>query len=161
MSGPVTLRAVTADDEALLFELYASTRADEMALVGWDDEQQHDFLQMQFHAQSTDYSNRFPDVEHSIIRFGATDAGRIWIDRRADEIRLLDIIVHPVHRDAGIGTVLLRRLQDEATAAALPLRHSVDKSNPDALRLYERLGFRVVEDYGLYDLMEWIPPGTG
>jgi hypothetical protein len=34
------LHPVRPEDEAFLFELYASTRADEMALVGWDKQQE-------------------------------------------------------------------------------------------------------------------------
>jgi hypothetical protein len=38
------LRPVRPEDEAFLFELYASTRADEMALVGWFKQQQETML---------------------------------------------------------------------------------------------------------------------
>jgi hypothetical protein len=36
----------------------------------------------------------------------------------------------------------------------LPLRIHVEKFNP-ALRWYERLGFRQIEDKGVYLFMEW------
>ena len=49
----------------------------------------------------------------------------------------------------------------EASAARVALRHSVDKANPDARRFYERLGFAVIDDWGMYELMEWLPPGHG
>ena len=50
--------------------------------------------------------------------------------------------------------MLLRGLQSEAAAAGKPLRIHVERFNP-ALRLYERLGFRLVEDHGLYLFLEW------
>ena len=43
---------------------------------------------------------------------------------------------------------------DEAAAAGKPLRIHVERFNP-ALRLYERLGFRQIEDRGVYLFMEW------
>ena len=159
MSATVALRPVTAGDDAFLFRVYASTRADEMAVVPWDDRQKQAFLDMQFRAQSTDYTTRFPDAEHSIVLVDGEPAGRIWIDRRADEIRLLDIALLPERRNAGTGGELLRRLQEEARRSGLPLRHSVEKDNSAGLRFYERLGFTVIEDWGLHDLMEWAPPG--
>jgi hypothetical protein len=45
-------------------------------------------------------------------------------------------------------------LQIEARASAKPLRIHVERFNP-ALRLYERLGFRQVEDKGVYLFLEW------
>ena len=46
----------------------------------------------------------------------------------------------------------------------VPLRHSVLVDNVDGLRFYERLGFEVIEDFGMYVLMEWrnaVARGTG
>jgi hypothetical protein len=48
-----TLRPVQEEDEALLLEIYASTRADEMALVPWNGAQKQAFLHMQFSAQQS------------------------------------------------------------------------------------------------------------
>jgi len=157
MPNSITLRKVKTLDQALLFRIYSATRHDEMAVVPWDDEQKHQFLTMQFNAQQNDYLNRFPDAEHSIIVADGQDVGRVWIDRRDDEIRLLDIAVLPNHRNAGIGQIMLKRLQTEAGLTGAALRHSVYTTNDAALRLYERLGFVVVEDFDTHVLMEWQP----
>ena len=151
----IELRPVEATDDAFLRDVYASTRATEMAMVPWSDEEKAAFLDMQFTAQTTDYTERFPDSQHSIITLAGDAVGRIWVDRAEDEIRLMDIALLPESRNGGTGTVLLRRLQREARQAAKPLRHSVFKANVDALRFYDRLGFEVVEDFETYVLMEW------
>ena len=54
----------------------------------------------------------------------------------------------------GIGTTLLPGLHAEAAAAGKPLRIHVERFNP-ALGLYERLGFRQIDDRGVYLFMEW------
>ncbi len=154
MSTEVILRPVEPSDEPLLLELYASTR-DDVAQAPFTDEQRRGFIKMQHEAQRTDYQARFPAAEHSIILVDGEAQGRIWIDRRPEEIRLLDIALLPEHRDAGTGRVLVERLIDEARVAGVPLRHSVLSTNLDALRFYERLGFEVIEDYEMYVLMEW------
>ena len=161
MDDSLTLRVVKDLDQALLFRIYSSTRNDEMALVPWDDDQKHQFLKMQFTAQQDDYLSRFPKAEHSIIVSGGQDVGRVWIDRRADEIRLLDIAILPQHRNTGIGKIMMERLQAEAASSGTALRHSVYNTNNDALRLYERMGFAVVEDFETYVLMEWQPTAGG
>jgi hypothetical protein len=48
----VTLRVFRDDDLEFLCELYASTRADELALlVDWSEERKRAFLRQQFEAQ--------------------------------------------------------------------------------------------------------------
>jgi ribosomal protein S18 acetylase RimI-like enzyme len=76
------------------------------------------------------------------------------VDRWDKEIRIMDIALLPEHRGVGIGTGLLRELQEEARAAGKSLSIHVEKFNP-ALRLYERLGFQPQEDKGVYLLMVW------
>lgn len=151
------LRSVTAADDDLVFSIYASTRED-IAVAPWDATQREAFLRQQCSAQRSDYEARFPDATHSIIVVDGIDAGRIWVDRRTDEIRLLDIALLPDYRNRAIGAELLGRLIDESAAAGTPLRHSVYKDNVDGLRFYDRLGFAVVEDFGMYVLMEWTQP---
>ncbi|MCL1588452.1 MAG: GNAT family N-acetyltransferase [Actinomycetia bacterium] len=148
---------MSISDDRFLFALYESTRATEMALVLWSDDQKRDFLKGQFEAQRTDYVTRFPDAKHSIVIADDEHIGRIWIDRRAGEIRLLDIAILPRWQNAGVGTALVEQLQQQATEAGLPLRHSVHTTNRDALRFYQRLDFVVVEDFETHVLMEWNP----
>ena len=45
------LRPVRESDTDFLYCLYASTRADEMAMVDWSEPQKQEFLQLQFNAQ--------------------------------------------------------------------------------------------------------------
>ena len=64
------LQPLRAEDEPFLFELYASTRGDEMALVGWDKPQQEAFLRMQFKAQRSSYASlkqRTYPFEHPVL----------------------------------------------------------------------------------------------
>jgi ribosomal protein S18 acetylase RimI-like enzyme len=150
----VALRSVTAADDDLVFWIYASTRED-VAAAPWDATERETFLRHQYAAQRADYEARFPDATHSIIVVDDNDVGRIWVDRRPDEIRLLDIALLAEHRNRGLGDELVSALIAEARREDVPLRHSVYKDNAAALRFYARLGFEVVEDFGMYVLMEW------
>ncbi|PYJ86874.1 MAG: GNAT family N-acetyltransferase, partial [Verrucomicrobia bacterium] len=55
------------------------------------------------------------------------------------------------------GTKLLRDLQEEARGAGKSLTIHVERFNR-ALELYQRLGFKQVEDKGVYLLLEWSAP---
>jgi len=47
----LTLRAVTADDEALLLFVYDSSRSEELATVQWQEGQREAFVKWQFDLQ--------------------------------------------------------------------------------------------------------------
>ena len=154
----ISLRRVSAQDDQFLFQLYASTRAAEMALVNWDPVQKQAFLKMQFETQRRAYEHQFPGGQDQIILRDNTSAGRLLIDHSDEYVLIVDIALLPEYRSAGIGTNLIRGLQTEAAESARTLRLHVEGSNP-ALRLYERLGFRTIVQNGLYWLMEWKEKG--
>jgi ribosomal protein S18 acetylase RimI-like enzyme len=142
------------EDEPFLQAVYAGTRELELAQVPWPVEQKAAFCRMQFHAQHTDYQRNYPHAAYDVVERAGEPIGRLYVDRRPKSVHILDIALLPAHRGAGVGTKLLHQLQEEARAASLPLRIHVEKFNP-ALRLYQRLGFRTLEDHGVYLLMEW------
>ena len=136
--------------------VYASTREAELAMAPWTAEQKAAFCRQQFDAQRTHYDTHYPapPASHDIIECDGVPAGRLYVDRASPKILVVDIALLPAHRGAGIGTRLLQKLQEEARAADRALSIHVEKFNP-AMRLYERLGFRPIEDKGVYLLMEW------
>jgi ribosomal protein S18 acetylase RimI-like enzyme len=150
----ISLRPITPEDEPFLARLFASTRADELELTNWGEEQKAAFCRMQFTAQSAHYQKHYSDASFDIIERGGVAAGRLLVWRSGKEILIVDIALLPEHRGAGIGTKLLKELQEEAKAAGKPLTIHVEKYNP-ALRLYGRLGFQRIEEQPVYLLMEW------
>lgn len=147
------LRPATEGDRALLLRVYASTRADELAPVSWPDEAKRQFVEQQFAAQDAYYREHYPTATFDVIADGGVDVGRLYVDRWADQIRIMDIAVLPEARGRGIGTALLRELIDESESAGKPLTIHVERQNP-ALAWYERLGFGIAEDRGVYLFLE-------
>ncbi len=155
----VTLRPARPEDRELLLAVYASTRAEELAPVPWTPEQKSAFVKMQFDAQNADYSRNYVGADFSVIEVDGAPAGRLYVERRPAEVRLIDIALLPPFRGTGIGTRLLAELIADADARGVPLTLHVELFNP-ARRLYERLGFVPVEEHGAYLLMERRPEGT-
>jgi RimJ/RimL family protein N-acetyltransferase len=155
---PVRLRPVNADDEAFLFQVYAGARLDELALAAWDESQRDAFLKLQFAAQQQHYQSHFPEADHQIILLGDRPIGRLYVARTADEVRILDIALLPEHRNAGVGSSIIKEILAEAAKAEKPVRIYVESFNR-SLRLFERLGFSSVQDIGTHILMEWRSPG--
>lgn len=156
MPSSVVLRPVTPADEEFLVSVYASTRAEELALTGWTDEQKSQFCRMQFMGQDAHYRGNYPTAQFDVILQGDVPIGRLYVDRWEKEIRIMDIAMLPEHRGNGIATQLLQTLQEEAAAAGKRLSIHVERMNR-ALRLYERLNFKLVEDKGVYLLLDWDP----
>lgn len=155
----IRFRDIRPEDEPFLREVYAGTRAAEMALLNWSDEQKAAFVHMQFNAQHQYYVSTFPAARFQIVLRNGEPVGRLYVDRRADEIRIIDVALLPACCGQGIGTLLIRGVQSEALATGRPVRIHVEVDNP-AMRLYRRLGFRVIEDKGLYYLMESAGPNA-
>lgn len=156
MIMPLTLRCAQPEDAAFLFDLYASTRAEEMAAWGWDAAQQQAFLKFQFTAQQQHYESLEPEPDQQIVLRDDRAIGRLIVVRGEQEILLADIALLPEYRNAGIGTQLIQGLQAKAAQANNQVRLHVEKSNR-ARRLYERLGFQIVGDAGMHWQMEWHP----
>ena len=159
MDPTAKLRPITPEDEDFLYRVYASTREDELAPLDWDDEQKESFLKMQFAAQHKFYTEQFPRAEFQVILLDQEPIGRLYLDHRHDEIRLIDIALLPSHRNCGIGNHILKDILAAGELASLPVRIHVEQFNP-ALRFYKRLGFRQTGDDGIYYLMEWSPGST-
>ena len=152
----VKLRPATEEDKTFLLNLFATTRAEELAMLNLDENQKQAFVAMQFNAQRSQYEMSYPQAHHNIILWNDSPIGRLLVDRGKREFNLVDIALLPAHRNAGIGTHLLQGLLLEAEAAGKPVRLNVWHTNP-AKRLYERMGFSGDEKGGVYCEMLWNP----
>ena len=154
----ISLRPESAEDDDFLRALYASTRAHEMAVAGWTAAQQDVFLRSQFDLQRHHYRAHYPGATFDIILLDAVPVGRIYVHRAHDEIRLIDVALVPDARGRGIGTRLVEWLLAAAIERNATVTLNVEPYNP-ARRLYERSGFRVVEEDPTNLFMKWRRPG--
>ncbi|MCQ3973902.1 MAG: GNAT family N-acetyltransferase [Anaerolineae bacterium] len=156
MHQALTFRPIGPDDESFLYEVYASTRAEEMALVDWTEDQKKAFLRMQFNAQHQYYQDVYAGANFQVILLNEQPIGRLYLARWSHEIRIIDIALLSQFRNTGIGTALLKDLLAEAAQAGQVVTIHVEKFN-QALRLYERLGFIKTLDKGVYFFLKWTP----
>lgn len=160
LAADVALRPVDAvTDRELLVRVYRSTREEELSAVPWSAEELDAFIRMQFAAQDRYWSAQRPAAERSVVVVDGADAGRLYVDRTPQEIRIVDIALLPEQRGRGAGGALLRSILDESDRTGVPVTIHVEKGNR-ARSLYARLGFRPVADAGAYDLHERRPDGA-
>ncbi|MFN8348460.1 MAG: GNAT family N-acetyltransferase [Spirosomataceae bacterium] len=156
----VSLRALTEADLPYLLEIYAGTRAEELALVPeWSDEDKKRFITQQFMAQHQYYREFYQGAELQMIVRDERPIGRLYIhwNYSPKEVRIMDIALLPGHRGKGIGSQLLSAVLQKGSALGKTVTIHVEFNNP-ALHLYERLGFRKIGEFNsVYYLYEWKP----
>jgi GNAT superfamily N-acetyltransferase len=151
----LSLRPEAEADDPYLLALYATTRQAELEQVPeWPPEQKQAFVAMQFKAQRQHYRNALVNVAFDVIERRGAPIGRLYTQEGETMVHIVDILLDPAVRGAGLGTALLQGLADDALAAGKVLNIFVETYNP-AKRLYERLGFEQVgEPNGIYIEME-------
>jgi GNAT superfamily N-acetyltransferase len=100
---------------------------------------------------------RSPDSTTSVVELDNERVGRLRIARTADYIELCGIQLLPGIQCHGIGTAIIECLKAQAAVAGIPLGLGVEKDNPDARRLYERLGFVQVGETEQECKLRWNP----
>ncbi|MES2821618.1 MAG: GNAT family N-acetyltransferase [Pseudomonadota bacterium] len=120
-----------------------------MALSGWPATAIAEFLQQQFSLQHRYYQAHFPDGEFWLVERAGQAIGRLYLFWGETTLQIIDISLLPEYRGAGLGSALLGEPLSRADARGLAVGLHVEGHNP-ALRLYQRLGFGVVGDSGVY-----------
>ena len=146
-------------DEPFLLTVYTSIRAEEMAVVAWSDEQKNAFLTMQLQAQHNYYLSRYPNATYSIINLDGQPIGKLYIERQADKIKILDITILPEYRNRGAGTKLIAEILQTGEHSEKPVQIYIENYNPSA-NLFSRLGFHSVAEEGINLLWQWSPGTT-
>jgi ribosomal protein S18 acetylase RimI-like enzyme len=132
----VTERAVTDDDYGQLWRLHVDAMRDYVAAThGWVDEVQERLFREGWQRK----------IAQRVLVDDVVIAAWL-IERRPDDVFLSFVEVASSYRRRGIGTTIVRRILSEAGAVRLPARLQVLRSNLEARRLYERLGFRVEDE---------------
>jgi hypothetical protein len=156
MSALTALIPVTELDEPFLAEIYASTRAAEMALVPWSDEQKRAFLQIQFEAQTRHYLTRYPNASFNLIKINDEFVGRLYLAELEDEIRIIDLTFLPERFDKDIFVRLLKEILQKGEKAEKVVQIYLESFNPQS-EIFARLGFQKTVEHGIYFLWRHQP----
>ena len=152
----LSARIPCADDADFLAALYLSTRTDLDALpvpraVVEGIARHQQALQREAYAQAC------PQAEEGIVEDGAGPLGRLVLDRRPGELRVVDLSVAPRARRRGHARALLLALQAEAVEEGRALALRVRADNAAARSLYAGLGFQTLPGGGARLELRWQP----
>ncbi len=152
----ITYKKIEDSDLPFLKEVYKSTRAAEMEMVDWPEQEKERFINQQFESQHSYYQQVYQDATFETICLGNEPVGRLYLWESDRQIRIVDIALLPEFRNQGIGSRILKRLIEKSDLSSKVLCIHVEVYN-QALSLYQRLGFEVKDQTGVYHYMERKP----
>ena len=130
----VVLRKVKENDFDWLYDLRSQTMSKYINDSG---------DQFNLETQSIRIMKEYESIK--IVRTDNQDIGMLKVKCSSNEWEIIQIQLLPGYQHMGIGTKLIQDLQMEATQQGIAVLLSVLKVNP-AKRLYERLGFEIVQE---------------
>ena len=129
----LSLQPASEDDREFLYALHCRTMRHVIEKTwGWDEEWQR-----------RDFDRRFREYLTSIIECDGRHAGGLVLEWKPESLYIHEIQLLPDYQSKGVGTEVIGKVIEQATARRLPVTLSVVPANLRAQRLYERLGFKV------------------
>lgn len=149
----LTYRPAVEDDFAFLWHLHSyelrphiENTQTELPWI-WDEAGQRQVLRALFEPACT-----------LVILVKGHPAGALQVYQERHRLVLDYIAIASRYQGCGLGTTVLKHLQQHAHHLNLPVELQVLKDNP-AVRLYRRLGFEVMRLTTCTYWMRWEPPG--
>lgn len=132
----LTRRPATLDDYDFLYALRRAALKESVARTwGWDEAWQQTYFQ-----------ERFDPAETEILQWQGQDVGTISVREEADELYLALLAILPEFQGRGWGTAVLQNLIHHAQHTGKTVTLHVLKTNPEAQKLYERLGLQIIAE---------------
>ncbi len=146
MATEYSLRQVEDGDIEWLYALNEQCYRDVIVrqFGDWDEEFQRDWFDRKWQRERP----------ARVVMVGSEPIGVVVLERKDSHDWLDEILIKTDYRGQGIGTALMRQIIADAHARDRPVRLRVLKENRSARRLYERIGFVLLEILEHHFLME-------
>lgn len=152
----IKLKSIAQNDIPFLYQVYRSTRLEELAPANFSEVELESFLKMQFNLQHTQYMQSYSNPSFDIIVVEDTPVGRLYVNRDTNDIRIIDVALLTEHRRKGIARKLFEDLIAESETKKVSLSLHVEHENP-IMHFYKELGFKCGQDKGIYLFMKRRP----
>ncbi|WP_127534133.1 GNAT family N-acetyltransferase [Paenibacillus kobensis] len=157
-SGGGIQLSLTQPEDPFMLAVYEAVRREEMAQWGWDETAAVSFIAMQYDMQQRSYAMHYPESKLFTVLIQGATVGKLHVADDLEAVTLVDVALLPQYQGQGLGTALVRGLQRYVQEARKPLRLTANAGSR-ASRLYEKLGFRILEANEVVSRMEWQETG--
>lgn len=144
------LRPQQEDDAAFILALVSQHKRDSLIQAGLPMPLVEHLLPVQVRAHLAGIVGDRQDI----IMSNGIAVGRVVMQRRADALHLVELLLSVGQRGKGLGSALISYLQDCARQERIDISLNVETINP-ARALYNRMGFQERPIQGLIIPMEW------
>ncbi|WP_420642261.1 GNAT family N-acetyltransferase [Candidatus Leptofilum sp.] len=132
----LTSRPATMADFDFLYALHKAAMKESVARMwGWDEAWQQNY-----------FREKFDPSKREIFQWKGEDVGTLSVIETEDELYLGLIAFLPQYQGRSWGTAVLQQLIHQAERASKIFTLHVLKTNPEAQKLYERLGLQIVAE---------------
>lgn len=129
-----TVRPITLDDVEAIVAVLCAVAAN----PGMAADFRHDALEQA--------RGEIPNSVTYVICADDNRVGRLRVVRVEDYIEVAGLQIHPDWQNKGVGTTVMREILAEGGRTGVPVELDVARDNPNAERLYARLGFQRVAE---------------
>lgn len=140
------LKSIDIETEIELFEVFKECRSDLSWVTGFSETEKNQYLKTQFELEKTQFVTFYPKAEYYMVIKDNKCIGRLYIDYGENDIRILEIGLIEKYRNRGIGRSIIKNIIAKASEHNKSVSLQVSWFNEKALKLYEELGFFVVEN---------------
>ncbi len=137
----LSLRPAVSADDAFFQQLFAATRP-YFAQSGLPENLVQQLLQQQYQLQQQSYQQQ--KLMTYVLLHHAQPVGRLILARQEDVLHLTDVAFLPNHCGLGLGSELMRALQQYVREQRLVLSLLVAQDNVRAQKFYLNHGFTLV-----------------
>ena len=146
----LTRRAARAQDKELVRGWHRASMGPHVtATWGWDDELQRSY-----------FESRFDPERLEIVEQNGVPVGYLALRQESDRFILDELVLAPEHHNRGLGSRVMEEILSLADERGLAVELRVLRVNP-ARRLYERLGFELLDSSDTHHRMRRPAPSAG
>lgn len=146
IKNEVELKSIDIETEIELFEIFKECIQDLSWATGFSESEKNQYLKTQFELEKKQFVTVYPKAEYYIVIKDNKCIGRLYIDHGENDIRILEIGLIEEYRNRGIGRGIIKNIISKASESNKFVSLQVAWFNQKALKLYEKLGFFIVEN---------------
>jgi len=141
------LRNITESDKNFIYNVKKASIMDYVQKIwGWDEEY-----------QIRDFESDFILENFKIITVEGVDIGFVQTTEEPLNINIIEIHIIPEYQGYGIGSSIINHILEEASKKRKTVRIGCFIDNSRAKKLYQKLGFKVVNITNTHYEMEYGP----
>lgn len=152
----VSLCPMESYHDDFLLQLFKECRPD-LAFIGNIDEEQKDaIIFQQFSIEQDQLSKMYPGAEFNIVMYNEEPIGRFYIDYGKLTDYIIEIGLLESYRGLGIGKRIMNMATENAFKKGKNVSLQVAWFNQVAYNFYEKLGFKTIENNGVFCEMRYM-----